>query len=73
MKKKEVILQKIWLDDFISTLIDIYERGADYIDIVGCPDGKQDTIELIVRQEYIREDEEDGNLTKEKLNDLLNG
>ena len=74
MKKQEVVLQKIWLDDFISVLIDLYERGADYIDIVGCHDGKEDAMKIIVKDEYLREDDgTDEDLTKEKLNDLLNG
>jgi len=32
-KKKEVILRKIALQKFIETLVDVYNSGADYVDI----------------------------------------
>ena len=71
MKQKEIIFQKIFLESFIDVLMNIYERGADFIDLVGCPDNLQDRIEIYVREEYIRQ--EDKELTREDINDLLNG
>lgn len=75
MKKKELILQKIWLPGFIDVLIEMYDRGADFVDLQGVPGVEQDEIKIIVREDYLCSDEEmgDDEMTKEKLNDLLNG
>lgn len=75
MKRKEFALKKIYLEDFINVLIDIYERGADYVDLIGYPNSERDRIDLIVTEEYMRKDEEEENkgLTMDKLNDLLDG
>jgi len=55
MKKKKVPvkLQKIPLEGFIDLLSDLYEKGADYIDIIGTPDEDQDLMSVIVKVEYI--------------------
>lgn len=60
---KEVKLKKIPLHLFIETLISIYERGAEYIDIIGVPDKEQDSITIVVRSEYMTLDEETGSST----------
>lgn len=56
-KKKEVILRKIALQPFIQTLVDVYNSGADYVDIVGTPDENQDTIGIVVHEEYLSKEE----------------
>ena len=56
-KKKEVILRKIALQKFIETLVDVYNSGADYVDIVGTPDENQDTIGIVVHEEYLSKDD----------------
>ena len=48
-----VELRKIPLEGFIETLQDIYNRGADYIDIVAKPNVNQDVISIIIKPEYI--------------------
>ena len=48
-----VELRKIPLEGFILTLQDIYDRGADYIDIVAKPDVDQDVISIVIKPEYI--------------------
>jgi hypothetical protein len=75
MKQKNLTLQKIWLPSFIDILIEMYDRGANYVDIIGYPDGKQDTIQIIVKEEYLCPDDviKEEKMTREKLNDLLNG
>ena len=55
---KGLVLRKIELKVFIDTLVQVYNSGADYIDIVGNPDEKQDTIGIIVHDEYMSEDQE---------------
>lgn len=49
----EFKLSKIYLKDFINVLIDIYYEGADYIDIVGCPDDEQDLVKIEIKKEYL--------------------
>jgi len=56
-KKKEVILRKIALQKFIETLVSVYNSGADYVDIIGTPDENQDTIGIVVHEEYLSKDD----------------
>ena len=51
-KKKEVIIRKIALQNFIEKLVSVYNSGADYVDIIGTPDENQDTIGIVVHEEY---------------------
>lgn len=60
-------ITRIKLTDFMDALKRIHNEGAEYIDIVGVSDNKQDTIMVEVRDEYIRNE----GLTDELLNDLL--
>ena len=53
----EVRLNKIPLKLFIDTLMDVYNSGADFIDLVGKPDIEQDSIGIIVRLEYMNSEE----------------
>jgi hypothetical protein len=53
----EVRLNKIPLKLFIDTLMDVYNSGADFIDLVGKPDIEQDSIGVIVRLEYMNSEE----------------
>ena len=76
MKTKEgVILKKIYLEEFIDILIDIYDSGADYINMICMPEGNQHMITLEVKEEYMftedREEEEGNKLTDEELNQLM--
>ena len=56
-KKKEVILRKIALQKFIETLVNVYNSGADYVDIIGTPDENQDTIGIVVHEDYLSKDD----------------
>lgn len=53
---KEVRFRKINLQFLIETLTHIYDAGADYVDIVGTQDDVQDTINIIVQEEYMTEE-----------------
>lgn len=72
-----MILRKIPLDQLIDLLVDIFDTGADYIDIVGTPGELIDTVGIDVRDEYYEpyeeEEEEEGYfpLTEEQLNELI--
>tara|TARA_R110000868_G_scaffold25424_4_gene99292 strand:+ start:515 stop:802 length:288 start_codon:yes stop_codon:yes gene_type:complete len=73
---KEIRLKKIPLHSFIETLIIIYERGAEYIDIIGVPDKEQDSITIVVTNDYLEEEEEEAldgekNVKEEEDNEKL--
>ena len=83
MENNEVTFKKIPLRVFLDILQDAWEKGADYVDIVGIPDEVQDNIAVAIREEYINahpEDEfeidvelenPDENLSDEDLNQLI--
>jgi TATA-binding protein-associated factor Taf7 len=59
--------------------MELYNQGADYIDISGMPDEDQDVISIFVREEYMSNDnnqeeydeEFNSNLSDEDLNQLI--
>jgi len=76
--KQEVRLKKIPLRPFLEALKDIYERGVDYIDIIGVPGEEQDSIGISVIEEYFAPEEEGDDddippteLSDEDLNQLI--
>jgi hypothetical protein len=79
MQKKIITLQKIPIDNLIEILMELYNQGADYIDISGMPDEDQDVISIFVREEYMSNDnnqeeydeEFNSNLSDEDLNQLI--
>lgn len=81
---KEVRFRKINLQFLIETLTHIYDAGADYVDIVGTQDDVQDTINIVVQEEYMteeplneeeplidEEDDEPQKLSDEDINNLI--
>jgi hypothetical protein len=52
-KKKEVRLNKIPLGIFLDALLELYNEGLDYVDIVGTPDENQDTVGIVFSKEYM--------------------
>lgn len=78
---KEVRFRKINLQMLIETLTHIYDAGADYVDIVGTQDDIQDTINIIVQEEYMTEepieeeedilDDDPQTLSDEDINNLI--
>ena len=59
MENNEVTFKKIPLKVFLDILHDAWEKGADYIDIVGVPDEVQDNIAVAIREEYMNVNPED--------------
>ena len=55
---KKVILRKIDLQKFITTLVEVYNSGADYVDLVGNIDKHQDTIGIVVHQDYLSKEDQ---------------
>lgn len=50
--RNEVTLKKIPLKLFIEVLTDAWNKGADYIDIIGVPNELQDNIGIAIKEDY---------------------
>jgi hypothetical protein len=57
--RDDVVLKKIALQKFIETLVEVYNSGADYVDLVGNHGEIQDSIAIVVHQEYLSKDEDE--------------
>jgi hypothetical protein len=77
---KEVRFRKINLQFLIETLTHIYDAGADYVDIIGIQDDVQDTINIVVQEEYMNteeneeeenDDDDNDTLSDEDINNLI--
>ena len=71
MEPKKIKLTKIPLEAFINALEQVWESGANFIDIIAIPDVQQDVIGIAVRDEYMEvleeeeyEDEYNNNVKK---------
>lgn len=82
MKEKDDFqVTKIPLEMFINLLVNIYESGANFIDLAAIVDEeeKKDTIKIGVRDDYYDNDEEEDDETKpanvklsdDDINDLI--
>ena len=82
--KNKVVIRKIALQVFIETFVNVYNSGADYVDIIGSNDENQDTIGIVVHEEYLSKEEHeielipddedelnDKPLSDEDINDLI--
>lgn len=71
----ELRLNKIHLKSFLEALTDIYNRGVDFVDIIGKPGEEQDSIGIVVKEEYFsdneKDEEEQEDLSDEDLNQLI--
>jgi hypothetical protein len=75
-------LRKIPLAELLTILTELYEDGADYIDISGVPSTStkdpQDVIKITVRPDYMSKDDADSSskidvsrLSDTDINDLI--
>jgi len=56
MENNTVTIQKIPLNNFIDVLIDLYNRGVDFIDIVGTQGEDKDYMGITFSKAYMSED-----------------
>lgn len=59
MEPKKIKLTKIPLEAFINALEQVWESGANFIDIIAIPNVEQDVIGIAVRDEYMEPLEEE--------------
>lgn len=55
-KNEEFKIRKVYLDTFINILIDLYDKGVDYIDIIGSTDDTQDVVKISFSKEYMNKE-----------------
>ena len=55
MANNEVSIRKIHLNNFIEILVELYNRGVDYIDLTGVQDGEQDRMAISFTSDYMME------------------
>jgi hypothetical protein len=74
----EVTITKIPIKPILDILQDAWERGADYFDLLGTVGDVQDNLMVIVKEEYINEEEPSEeetppstDLTDDNLNELI--
>lgn len=65
MEPKKIKLTKIPLEAFINALEQVWESGANFIDIIAVPDVEQDVIGIAVRDEYMMDIDEEGDDNEE--------
>lgn len=77
MENNEVNIQKVDLDDLINILVDLYDRGVDYIDITGISGEEKSYMSISFNKSYMTEEAvddfdsipQDDLFTNEKLSD----
>jgi len=50
--RQEITLKKIPLKIFIEVLTDAWNKGADFVDIIGVPNELQDNIGIAIKEDY---------------------
>jgi hypothetical protein len=68
--KNQVRLKKIPLGVFIQALMDIYNTGVDYVDLLGTPGEEQDTIGIAFCDEYLSKEEPDEEVIEDNIEHL---
>jgi hypothetical protein len=67
-ENNQFVLRKVPLLELVNTLISIYNRGVDFVDVIGVLDGEQDQIGIAYNDDYINT-EEKKKITNIKLSD----
>lgn len=57
--ENQIRLHKIPLGPFLDALLELYNEGLDYVDLVATPDKEQDTIGIMFTQEYMSKEMRD--------------
>lgn len=51
-----IVIKKIPLDRFIDVLVDLFDKGVDYIDIIGTPGSDKDYMGVSFSSDYMAEE-----------------
>lgn len=52
-------IRKVHVKTLVETLVSLYDRGVDYVDLIGILDDVQDSIGLSFSKEYMAKDMDD--------------
>jgi len=66
-ENNQFVLRKVPLLELVNTLISIYNKGVDFVDIIGVLDGEQDQIGIAYNDDYYNSGEK--SITNIKLSD----
>jgi hypothetical protein len=71
---EQLTIKKIPLDGFIDILMDLYNKGVDYIDITGVTNAHSDKMAISFTAEYMMKGAEDNfkDVPNLDIKDLLN-
>lgn len=67
-------INKVPLEEFISLLTDFYDKGVDFIDIVGGEieqSGETNEMDIVIFPEYYRKEQVNEKLNEEDIERLL--
>lgn len=53
MSDNQLRIRKIYINTLIDTLVELYDMGVDYVDLIGTMDDVQDSIGLSFCREYM--------------------
>lgn len=56
MENNEITIKKIPLKSLISLLVGLYNKGIDFVDIVGNPEQDQDKMAITFTEDYMSEE-----------------
>ena len=72
--KNQIRLHKIPLGPFLDALLELYNEGLDYVDLVATPDEQQDTIGIMFTQDYMSKEMRDqyGDIVDEIADEIIN-
>jgi ligand-binding sensor protein len=78
-----VKIKKVHLNTFIEILVGLYDKGVNYVDIIGTMDDEQDSVGISFSKEYMDDEYKDNfdnipeidgdklNLSDDDLNQLI--
>lgn len=56
MENKEIAIRKIPLNTFIDILVELYNRGVDFVDLSGETGNKSDRLAISFTEDYMAEE-----------------
>ena len=65
-----MIIKKIPLKPLLDILQDVWEKGADYVDIIGVTGDVQNNVLIAIRDDYMNSDDDDDDEEEEKKHSL---
>ena len=75
MENKDLSIRKIPLNDFINVLVEIYNKGVEYVDLEGMQGETIDEVSISFTKDYMIEEAqknfEDCEIEEEELNKKL--